>query len=261
MLGKLLKHEFWATSRIMLPVYAGSLILAFINRLFMLLSFRGDFHTAGSVFITILTVVFSLLFAVGMAAVPTVTAIFIIRRFYTHLLRDEGYLTHTLPIGIDGLLWSKLIPAFSWVVAASGVMILNLVILLGGIPFFDEIREYIPTIREMLSYLGDYRLSVFLSIVIATVAVFGGILHFYFALSVGQLANQRKILAAIGVYFGVYFASTIATTTIFQAMIFNNVDFYSVNTFLLISLAIYLIPSVVYYLLTRYLLKNRLNLQ
>ena len=263
MLGKLLKHEFWATSRAMVPIYAGSLILALINRLLMSISFGDNFHAVsphGGVFTTVLTSVFIFLFVIVMAAIPVTTAIFIIRRFYTHLLKDEGYLTHTLPVGIDGLLWSKLIPAFSWAAASAVVMFFSIVILLGGIPFLDYFREFLPSMREVLGYLGGYRLSIFLTIIILILLSFNWILHFYISLSIGQLANRRKILAAIGVYFGIYFASSIVTTAVFQAMIFSNID-HSANSALLVLLFGSLIPCAVYYLITRYLLKNRLNLE
>jgi len=260
-LGKLLKHEFWATSRFMLPIYAGSLILALINRLFISVASGGDFHlgpqSGGGVLVSVLSGVFVFLFIIVMMAIPVITLIFIIRRFYTHLLKAEGYLTHTLPVSVDSLLWGKLIPAFTWTVASGGVMILSIMILLGGFPYFDYIRYILPAISEILS---EYNISGFLIIVILVLAAFYGILHYYISLSVGQLANRRKILAAIGMYFGIYFASSILFTSIVQAMIFNAVSF-NVNSVLLTMMFIYLIPGVVYYVISRYLLKNRLNLE
>ena len=98
MLGKLIKYEFKATGRILLPLYGALLVFALINRLLFRSSLdetiNNTFGTIGGI-ANILSV-----FAYGctMAAVFVVTFFVIVQRFYKNILGDEGYLMNTLPV-------------------------------------------------------------------------------------------------------------------------------------------------------------------
>ena len=109
MLSKLLKHEFRATGRVMLPIYAAVLALAVLANL----SIRFIQNT-GSAFLRILFGLLIAAFVVSIIAAVIMTLVMMITRFYRNLLKDEGYLMHTLPVSVHGLVWSKLIVSFVW---------------------------------------------------------------------------------------------------------------------------------------------------
>ena len=98
MLSKLMKYEFKATGRTLLPLYGALLGFALINRIL----FRGSLdETINETFGTIGNIAnFISVFAYGctMAAVFVVTFFVIVQRFYKNILGDEGYLMNTLPV-------------------------------------------------------------------------------------------------------------------------------------------------------------------
>ena len=111
MLGKLLKYEFKATSRILLPLYGALLIFAFIVKIFIGTKLDGvnmDFLGGIPAVVSIFT------YGATMAAVFIVTIFIIIQRFYKNLLGDEGYLMNTLPVSTTSNISSKLISAIIW---------------------------------------------------------------------------------------------------------------------------------------------------
>src|SRR5690554_3907592 len=102
MLGKLLKHEIKATSRLFLPMFASVILVALINKVvsspfeqnglsFSLVIRGSDLMSLIQLF-SVLTFILLLLVAIGMSFFV------MIQRFYKNLLRDEGYLMFTLPV-------------------------------------------------------------------------------------------------------------------------------------------------------------------
>jgi len=275
MLGKLMKYEFLATGRQILPAYMGVVLFAVLNRI--LLEIGGGFEQFwdGTVTTTPLAnIVFGFLiffYVMAIFAVGILTTILIIRRFYINLFKDEGYLANTLPVSVDTHIWGKLIPAACWNIASAIVILVSVWIILGGVLGrfaieFAEARQYI------WSALQAEPLTVILSLLIFIVSFLVVILAFYSALSIGQLAKRRKILLAIGAYFGMSFLFSIVST-IFQVTFVHNVAhdpfFYSTvgattdngPVFLLISLGLVLLQGAIHYFITRYILKNKLNLE
>mgnify|MGYP004511244035 FL=1 len=109
MLRKLIKHEFRATSRIMWPIFAGMLALTLVMRAAMYMTNRywGGFDTA-RFFSTLYSLLF-LAYIFGLAALCLAPLVLSAVRFRNHILKDEGYLTLTLPVNMHQLLTSKLL--------------------------------------------------------------------------------------------------------------------------------------------------------
>ena len=105
MLSKLLKYEFRATGRIMLPVYALLLVTAGGTSVTGSLMGRYPESTVLSIFRTL----FMTLFAFTTFGVLLLTLVLMVYRFYKNLMTDEGYLMFTLPVSRSLLIWSKLI--------------------------------------------------------------------------------------------------------------------------------------------------------
>lgn len=81
MLRKLLKHEFRATGRVMLPLF-GLLVLASVGAN---LSIRGMLDS-DSTFLSTLGTILIMLFTVAIVAVGIMAFILMINRFYKNLL-------------------------------------------------------------------------------------------------------------------------------------------------------------------------------
>lgn len=96
MLRKLLKYEFKATARTMVPLYivliAFSLFHLVINPLDVLES------TGNTSIRTIIAMLDIMLYVVLIVGLSIMTLVIMIQRFYKNLLGDEGYLMFTLPV-------------------------------------------------------------------------------------------------------------------------------------------------------------------
>ncbi len=216
MLSKLLKHEFRATGRIMLPVYGAVLLLAVLANV----SLRVMDHVTGS-FLTLLLGLIVVAFIFGIIAAAIMTAVLMIKRFYTNYLKDEGYLMHTLPVSVHDLVWSKMIVSVVWF--AVTFLVIWLVILLtaliqtgtslaqffAGFPSWAEIKAFMEQAGIRMGDLWQIGFEALLCVIV------GGLftcLHFYAAMSLGHMFSKDKILLSIVFYIGLSFVLSMATT-------------------------------------------------
>ena len=87
MLGKLMKHEFRATARIMLPVMGAMVALALLANL----SIRGLAGNLSDVpLLRILFVLIIIFFSVAVVATAVMSLVIMVSRFYRNLLKETG---------------------------------------------------------------------------------------------------------------------------------------------------------------------------
>ncbi len=118
MLGKLMKHEFRATRRVMLPLYLILLVTAVAANF----STRMLFDSRHWVLTTLGTLLV-ISFGVAVAGVCVMPVLLMVQRFYKNLLQDEGYIMLTLPASIHQHVWAKLIVSAAWFVVTVVVVI------------------------------------------------------------------------------------------------------------------------------------------
>ena len=241
MLGKLIKYEFLATSRLIFPAYIGAVLFALLSRFGLAAPFEMGFLQGASIFF----------FVISVSAVIILTAVLIIRRFSSSMFKDQGYLTHTLPVSVDALIWSKLLAAICWTFVAAVVTVVSIWLMASGV-WGTYVYPYFVS-DSITPSDGFVALFSFLTIVVAFPS---GILAFYSAISIGQMARRFKVLLAVLAYFGMNFMF---------GWIMN-----------IITLSLWLLPDVVtaglafvialiqgaaYYFITRSILRYRLNLE
>lgn len=202
MLGKLLKHEFRATGRVMLPVLG---VLILIALLFNLSVRFYDASTTVLVNVLFAFVVFA--FVAGIIAAEIIALVLMINRFYKNLLGEEGYLMHTLPVSVHELVWSKIIVSFVWFLVTNLVIILVIgctALFLSGTNLAEIFRDF-PRWSEIwdeLSKLGLYpRHFILLGLEYLLLILLGGVaacLHFYAAMAIGHsFANHKGLLSVL----------------------------------------------------------------
>ncbi|MGL6106888.1 ABC transporter permease [Romboutsia sp.] len=277
MLGKLLKYELKATSRVFLPLYITLLVVALINSFFVN---SEMFQIQG-----LLMMVFGAL----LIAMFVITFVVLLQRFSKNLLGDEGYLIFTLPVSSNTIILSKYLVALLWTVLSAVAAILAF-FLVTIIPIVKDLNwelSYIfQSIGELFNviftqgywpYAFNFILLIFLgySVFIFTV---------YLALSMGQLPvfNKHRNLAS--------FISFIALNILFSFVqnllglfLFNNanegmmlnVDVNTVNgistiphdiislinTGLISSTIFNLVLLIGLFFATKYILDRKLNLE
>ena len=112
MLGKLMKHEFRATARRMLPLFLVVVLLS----CFLRISTAVIDHSTRSLptILHMLNALLWVLFVLLLIGCVVFAVVVMVSRFYKNLLTDEGYLMFTLPVSIHKLLWSKLLVSSVW---------------------------------------------------------------------------------------------------------------------------------------------------
>lgn len=216
MLSKLLKHEFRATGRTMLPVYAAVVVLAVLAN-FSIRVIDRSVHTLLTIFCGLIIAAF----VIGIIAAGIMTLVMMIKRFYTNYLKDEGYLMHTLPVSVHELVWSKMIVSVVWFAATA--VVICLVILLtaliqtgtslaqffAGFPSWAEIKAFMEQAGIRSGDLWVIGLEMLLAVVVAGLYT---CLHFYAAMSLGHMFAKDKILLSIVFFVGISFVLSLATT-------------------------------------------------
>ena len=216
MLSKLLKHEFRATGRTMLPVYAAVVVLAVLAN-FSIRVIDRSVHTLLTIFCGLIIAAF----VIGIIAAGIMTVVMMIKRFYTNYLKDEGYLMHTLPVSVHVLVWSKMIVSVVWF-AATAVMICLVILLtaliqtgtslaqfFAGFPSWAEIKAFMEQAGIRSGDLWVIGLEMLLAVVVAGLYT---CLHFYAAMSLGHMFSKDKILLSIVFFVGISFVLSLATT-------------------------------------------------
>ena len=213
MLGKLLKHEFRATGRIMLPLLGALIVLAGAANL----SFRGVEVTDNGL-VTLILGLIIVAFFLGMFAVCVMAVVIMVQRFYKNLLGDEGYLTLTLPTGLHSLVWSKLIVSAVWMLVTSLVAmtlfigsITHIIILAeAGFPGWDEILRQFRAAMDEAGIVGSVRMGFYGEMALLTVIGFmAQCLHFYAAMAIGHSFSKDKVLLSVVFYIVIGFGMSL----------------------------------------------------
>ena len=175
------------------------------------------------------------------------TLILIIRRFKGSVYERQGYLTLTLPVSEHQIILAKLLGAFLWSLLSAVVFILSIYI------FLVTVDPQIIDAYVIRYFFGHYLDSIGLSLISYIFSTVAGILCIYLSISIGQLFNEYRTALAVVAY--------IVIQTILGFITLNlRIDF-DYNWMISFEILKDLILSLVFYLGTYYILKNKVNLQ
>ena len=200
MLSKLIKHEFRATSRIMWPVFLGMLALTALMRFSQLLLNGGHIPWL----LQLIGVLLVIGFMMGLGALAFVPLVLSAVRWRDHVLKDEGYLTLTLPVSLHQLLISKLIVSAVWYAAILRSRIsssLSLMIAVSGWSTLQYVPDFFNDVFtaffEMEASLRSHALLIVFELFCNFVfAVSAAELVVYAAFSIGYSFNKRPSLCS-----------------------------------------------------------------
>lgn len=270
MLRKLIKHEFRATARVMGPLYLVLLVAALGANI----STRGILSTPYPV-LNILGSLLVMAFVVAILAVCVVSFLLMVQRFYKNLLRDEGYLMFTLPASVHQQVWSKLIVSSVWFIATGVVVMLSFMMMAMDVGFLEGM---VGVMRQLFRDITAYYAingTVFLLelLVLAFVGCIGFCLQFYAALAIGHSFSNHKFAWSVAFFFILQFASQLVGSLLLLSLdapfinrLLGSLDFRvsgmaAVHMGMGILIVISMLYAAVFYVITIYFLKNRLNLE
>lgn len=261
MLGKLLKYELKATSRVFIPLYIAILVVSIVNGLSLnleILNIQG-----------LATIILMCLFV----SLFVITIVVTIQRFNKNLLKDEGYLMFTLPVSSKYLVLSKYLTSLIWTFLSFVVAFLSftIIFMIPTYKYFDFsyfINEFNLLFSDMLNLniIGQFIKVILLMIISYTIFIF----NVYLALSVGQLPifnrfrNVSSFIGFLVINLLISYAQNIVSLFINDASVnIETIDYVTsiVSKGLNIAIIINIIIILVLFFATTYILDKKLNLE
>ncbi len=260
MLGKLMKHELNATSRLLVPLYIVLLFISLINRFVLQLNIREGIFIFFTGFLVVAQVI--LIFTILVT-----TALFMIIRFYKNLLSDEGYLMFTLPVNSHQLIISKLIVTLFWIFVSIIIVLSSLYITFVSSGNMSIIIQEVQRAFAEFSMVfgGKTALLVVELIIMIIVSAISNILIVYASIAIGQLFSKHKIIASFVSYAVIYNAIQlimIIALVILSIIVSGSINFTNVlpNIAFQVSIIVTVLACVAFYIITNHIFEKKLNL-
>lgn len=267
MLGKLLKHEFRATGRVMLPLY---LIL-------MVISLFGNFATrimehSDSRLLNLVGGLTIFAFFIGLMAVSLMSLYLMISRFHKNLLTDEGYLMFTLPVSVHSLIFSKIIVSTVWFIGTTIVDCLAFLALFFRVGYLRSFfRELDDLFSQLTAYYTINGTAMMLELLVLGILACAALcLVVYASAALGHSFANHKILLSFVFFFGFTWVSQFISLGSILALDGVDFNFYlldhlspmgQIHAVFVMLIAAELIYCAIFYVITAITLQKRINLE
>ena len=243
MFWNLVRYEFKNVNKWFLALYAAVLSLSVIIGVQGSTLSNTYYQDKGVVMLVFLSLVFG-----GLIITLSIsTLILIIQRFKGSVYDRRGYLTLTLPVSEHQILSAKLLGAFVWSLTSTLVFLFSLYIIIVMV----DPGAYLSTFAEYI--LKNYQDNFWLALISYIFNTLASILCIYLSISIGQLFNEYRTALAVVAYIAIQVVLGFVTLNL-------RIDF-DYNWMISFEILKDLILSLVFYLGTYYILKNKVNLQ
>lgn len=273
MFAKLLKYEWRATRGmvgLLCLICLSAALVGGLSMRYLVWVSELDTQEDVAIVLSVLTMIFAFIAIVICCVAMELYAVW---RFYKSRFTDEGYLTFTLPVTTHQILLSSFVNCLiSMVCALAALMVGYLVLLLLGFSalegFFPSLWEVMPLAMENLWRLFSGETGAFLAqLALGVVAgVLNSTVMMMLAVTIGSiLAKKHKVLAAIGVYYGINMVMSLITSVLGVVL---GLSVYSsqsssmdvLSSMMLMESGLFLIVAVGGYFLMYALVHRKLNL-
>ena len=268
MFGKLVKNEFVNRWKSIIALYLGLLIGSFV--VFILGILVNNIH---SNFLDVLYGVTVFVFILGFFVSGASVFMLPLDDFRKRFFKDQGYLTHTLPVKTSHLLLARTFCDITMVIGMAIVFPLSVCIASGEPDFF---KAFISFFEKILSYVG-INVSFTLTIVLLVVTYLSSYLFvvwcFNYSYTIGHcMFRHAKRLMSVVFFILLSIVSSVLTSYLGQAMDHTNLwqKIYkatgdkviaSTNIVLLITSAYMILCTGILIALTNRIFKKHLNLE
>ncbi len=263
---KVFKYDFKSIFFKFIPVLAVLPILAVLVRLVNL--FPLD-----NVFAGLMISLLNGLFIFSCAALFLYTVIICIMRYVKSLFRDQGYLTHTLPVNKHQLLLSQILADVLMEIISVLLVVLCIIIAYFNPDVFAVVADTISNILDIF-ISSDELMRVFSGTLVLLVfcILFGSLQSLfviYTGVAIGHAFSKNKgilsVVFCIAINYGINFIFGIVNIVIGSFVDFATITASQLanvfNIYLGVSLAESILVCVGGYFLDIYLMKHQLNLE
>lgn len=279
MLLKVFKHDFKVLSRYLIPVLFALLGVTALGCIdvFVIKSYGTD--TDAGTLATVFGSLGLIFIILAVFAASTVISIMIYIRFYKSMVTDEAYLTLTLPVKSRTLLTGKLFSALLWSfigLVATAISISLIALSIGAVTadFFEEFGFIFEVFFDgIFEIIREDWVSVVLWALMTAVSWVVGFIQVFFAIIfAGCIARRGKVICAVGLILGFNFAVSTMSSVInillssFTYMNDTSVSYSVLSANLMrmeyaVNLVLYTVLGVVFFWLSTFLVKKKVNLE
>ena len=287
MLKQLLKYEFKATKSLYFGLYLALALLSVV----LGVSFRQENAWADNTNFGRLEVILMVLYLSVIFAIAVLCFVSTVQRFYKNLLGREGYLMHTLPVTETQLILSKLITSMVWVLCSG---LVGIVCITGMVSIGVLDAEALGTVNweswkqlwgMLYGELGpEFWVAMAWTILINLARLASLILCVYAACMIAHQFKKQTMVAGILAFIGMNIVENqidkllgMNDVTLFVGVNYKLVDVSDVSGWTpvmhylttafgqgagyLFCFVFTAAIAAVYFCLTRWLMKNKLNLE
>lgn len=268
MLMKLIKHEFRATGRIMVPLYIILLVSAVLANISTRTLMEMD-----NWFFSLLGGLLMASFPFAIIGVCVMSMVLMVQRFYKNLLGDEGYVMFTLPVSVHQHIWTKLIVSAVWFAANVLMICISGVLMIYEVGFVTEfLREMADFIQRITGYyaLNGAALAAEL-LLLAFVGSCSMCLQFYAAMAAGYSFPTHKGVWSVLFFFGTQFAMQLLGGIMLNVLdmldVFDKIlalhleEMAAIHGGMMLLILGTVLHGAIFYIITAFFLKKRLNLE
>lgn len=193
MLSKLMKYDLRGNVKLFLFIWPAMLVVAGLQRLLLEMDIQGGL---GKFLVGMLTTVMVL----TMFAVVVLCFVICVIRFYSGLLRREGYLMFTLPVKPWQLITSKLLSAMLTLIPTCLFAYFGIALILSGTT--DGVWEMMFNFDDYFSFdAAPNAWTLLLLALTGLVTLANIILRVYFVSCLGHLFRRARIFLSILFYY------------------------------------------------------------
>ena len=268
MLKQLLKYEFKATKSLYFGLYLALALLSVV----LGVSFRQENAWADNTNFGRLEVILMVLYLSVIFAIAVLCFVSTVQRFYKNLLGREGYLMHTLPVTETQLILSKLITSMVWVLCSGlvGIVCITVMVAVGvfdpetfGMADWESWKQLWGMLYGELG--ARFWLVTFWTILINLARLASLILCVYAACMIGHQFRNHSTIASILAFFLLQLIQGKLDAGGGIRVIVGSVAAmpmaYSASGNLWLVLLVTILIGAVYFVLTSWLMKNKLDLE
>lgn len=202
MLGKLFKHEFKAQYKMYGGIYIAILLIGVVSCILGVISDKFP----NNVVVKNLFAFSIVMAVVALVAMFIMTLVLSIYRYYNNLIKDQGYLMHTLPVPSFNHHIVKLIVPIVWFAADAVVTFIMIIFMTRDLKFgwFDIIKGLMDALEIDMS-AGN----ITVALIYMLMGIISSLSLFYACCNVGSLSNSNKGLMAFVSYMAFYMINQI----------------------------------------------------
>lgn len=209
MLGKLIKHEFKETYKLFVILYSAFILLAVVSRF----SLHLPFDNAVSEFIG---VILNIVYFIAIFGMTFAISIIVMIRFYNKMMKDEAYLTHTVPVKTWEHIVAKITTYTIWIILGTVMMLVSLFVYFVGTEEFDTIMKYANYAVDLIKDYPSIIFSLIFAAVLCILQTIANLSMYSAALSLGQIFKKHRIIGAVVFYFALNSAfSTVSSVLMY----------------------------------------------